>query len=151
MKLSIRKTLVHDYPAVLALSAIAGLWLVPIWDAVDRRAAAQDSGLLPFLFATTVPLVAVVLWRLHRASRLFRVGCVAAASITSVQVSRRGPITFCFAFEHEGEHIRARMRVADWKFVRWKRVPAFKRGQSVEALYDPARPSRAIILQLFQS
>jgi hypothetical protein len=43
------------------------------------------------------------------------------------------------------------MDVAGWKFVGWKRVPAFKRGQMVEALYEPAHPSRAIIPQLFQA
>jgi hypothetical protein len=151
MKLSIGKTLLNDYPSTLAWIVIAASWLIPALLPDARRLAAQDSGYIAFLIVVTVLLSAVLAWRLHRISRLFHSGLIAAAHITSVWVPFRGPITFYFAFEHEGQHIRARMHVAGWKVVSWKRVPAYKRGQDVKALYDPAHPSRAVILQLFEA
>jgi hypothetical protein len=151
MKLSIRNTLLNDYPSTQAWMVILCFWLIPALIPDERRLVTQGTRFIWFSIFVTGLLCPVLLWRLYRASRLFRLGRIAAAHITNVWVASRGPITFYFAFEYEGRSIHARMRVSGWKVVGWKSVPAFKRGQNVEALYDPADPSRAIILSLFQA
>jgi len=146
MTLSFRKVLVNDYASSLAWVIPVATWL---WFALlpdGRRMLAHDPGAVRFLIILTGVFSSILVWRLHRALRLFRFGRIAPAHVTTVWTSWRGPFTYDFAFEHDGHHISARMHVA-----RWRRAPALRQGQDVEALYDPARPKRAIILQVFQA
>lgn len=146
MTLSVRKVILNDYPSSLAWMLIASLWLLGVPLPENRRLLAQTPGFVVFPIVATLSLFAVLVWRVRRMSRLSRSGRQTPALITGVWVACRGPITFGFSFEHEGRRIRARMHVA-----RWKRVPALKRGQSVEALYDPAHPTRAVISNLLRA
>jgi hypothetical protein len=146
MKLSVRKLILYDYPSCGAWIVISVLWLTSVASRDARQALAQGSGYFVFLSLVTILPSAVVVWRIYRASRLFRSGHVAAGRITAVWVALKGPTTFDFAFDHEDRRIRAKMHV-----MGWRKVQALKRGQTVEVLYDPTHPARAIISQLFQA
>jgi hypothetical protein len=146
MTLSFRKVLVNDYPAFLAWMIPAATWLCFALLPDGRRMLAHDPGAVRFLIILTGAFSPILVWRLHRALWLFRFGRIAPAHVTTVSTPWRGPFTYYFAFEHDGQRIRARMHVA-----RWRRAPALKRGQNVQALYDPTSPRRAIILQFFQT
>ena len=147
MTLSYRRVLVNDYPSSLAWMIPAATWLCFALFPDGRRMLAHDpSGALSFLIILTGMFSLILVWRLRRAVRLFRFGRIAPAHVTTVYAPRSGPFTYGFAFEHEGDRVSARMNVA-----RWRRAPALKRGQSVQALYDATSPRRAIILEFFQT
>ena len=145
MTLSIRKVLVNDYPSFLAWMIGAVIWLFFALLPDGRRMLARDPGIVRLLIILTGVFSSILVWRLHRVLRLFRLGTIASAHVTTVWTPLRGPFTYNFAFEHDGHHISARMHV-----VRWRRTPALKRGQDVQALFDPTKPRRAIILEFFQ-
>lgn len=151
LKPSTRKVILNDYPASLAVMMILGVLGLCAAQLLSRRPFVMDPMGSDFpvgLFLTTlaVSFAAVLIWRLARVLRLFRSGRVTTATIISVVVSLRGPVTFDFAFEDGGHHIRARMHV-----VGWKTVQSLKQGDPAEVLYDPARPRRAIIARFFQA
>ena len=145
LKLSVRRLLLNDYPSSLAWMFIVIFWLMSVF-APQARQLLAESWWIAFLVILAIALATVLMWRIHRASRLFQSGRVTEARITSVWVSQKGPITFDFAFDHEGHRVRTRMHV-----VRWKRKAALKRDQTVGVLYDPTHPTRAIIARLFQA
>lgn len=142
-----RRILWYDYPSSLAWMFIVSFWLIGALTPNFRPLMAQPVVVI-FLIAWTLLWSLILIWRLHRAFGFLRSGCVAPARVTQVYGGGfgRGPFTYEFAFEHDGRRIHARMHVTR---TRWR--PALKRGQSVDAAYDPAHPSRAIILQLFQA
>jgi uncharacterized membrane protein len=144
MRLSVRKVLLHDYPSSLAWMGISSLWLIGVLFPDNRRLIAQSSGFTAFLIISTLLLFVVLVWRLHRASRLFRRGTVATARITMVWAPWRGPFTYDFEFEHEGHPVRARMHLA-----RWRIKATLTHDQRVDVLYDPAHLTRAVIAQFF--
>ena len=147
MTLSVRRILWYDYPSSIAWMFIVSIWLIGALIPDFRPLMTQPVFML-FLIAWTLLWSLVLVWRLHRAFRLFRSGCVAPARVTQVYGGgwRRGPFTYTFAFEHDGRRVHGRMHVAR---MSWR--PALMRGQCVDAAYDPTHPSRAIILQLFQA
>ena len=147
MKLSVRRILWYDYPSSIAWMFIVFIWLIGALIPDFRPLMARPVFTL-FLIAWTLLWFLVLVWRVRRAFRLLRSGCVAPARVTQVYGGgwRRGPFTYAFAFDHDGRRIHARMHVAR---MSWR--PALERGQSVVAAYDPTHPSRAVILQLFQA
>ena len=148
MTLSVRRILWHDYPSSIAWMLILFTWLIgPLIP--DFRLLLVQPAVMLFLIAWTLLLSLVLVWRLHRAFRLLRYGCVAPARVTEVYGGGfgRSPFTYDFAFEHDGRRIHARMHIS--RIFRWR--PTLKRGQSVDAAYDPTHPTRAIILQFFQA
>jgi hypothetical protein len=146
MKLSVRKLILTDYLSCGACIMISVFWLMSLLIPEERQTLFRDPGWIVWLGIVTALLSAVIVWRIYRASRLFRSGQVAAGHITTVSVGLKGPNTIDFAFDLEGRRVRARMYV-----MGWKKVPALKRGQTVDVLYDPAHPTRAIIPLLFQA
>lgn len=147
MKLSVRKFLVHDYPASLASLLIIGVWLLGVLLPDGRMLLTQDRGFLAFVVTWTGIWSLLLIWRLRRLLRLFRIGRTATARITVVWVPAwpgRGPFTYSFAFDHQGSRVCTNMHV-----FRMRTAPSLARGQTVQALYDPAEPTRAVILELF--
>jgi hypothetical protein len=145
-KISVRRVLLNDNASFLAWMLASALWLPLLVLPDGRQILARGDGLWELPVILTLLLCAVLLWRMRRASRLFRFGRVATARITWVSVAMKGPITYNFKFELEGQWVRAHMNV-----VGWKRKPVFKQRVEVEVLYDPARPTRAIIPYFFQA
>jgi uncharacterized membrane protein YhdT len=145
-KISVRRVLVNDHLSSLAWMLIVMFWFLSVLLPEERQSLVDRGGWLEFLIIVTVLLSAALVWRIHRASTLFRFGRVATARITWVSVAIKGPITYNFKFELEGRWVRAHMNV-----VGWKRKPVFKQRAEVEVLYDPARPTRAIIPYFFRA
>ena len=144
-KISVRRVLLNDDLSSFAWILILILWLSVLLSE-ERRSLVDPDGWLEFLIIATVLLSAMLVSRIHRASKLFRFGRVATARITWVSAAMKGPITYNFKFELEGQWVRAHMNV-----VGWERKPVFKQRAEVEVLYDPARPTRAIIPYFFQA
>jgi hypothetical protein len=72
-------------------------------------------------------------------------GGLLAAEITRLSISRdRGRLEF--AFHHNDQIVRSWMPIH-----KCKAVLALKRGDIVDALFDPACPSRAIIRHLYEA
>src|SRR5206468_1626253 len=81
MTLSVRRILWHDYPSSIAWMLILFTWLIgPLIP--DFRLLLVQPAVMLFLIAWTLLLSLVLVWRLHRAFRLLRYGCVAPARVT---------------------------------------------------------------------
>jgi hypothetical protein len=146
MTLSVRRILWYDYPSSIAWIFIVSIWLIGVV-IPDYRPLMTQPGFMLFLIGWTLLWSLVLVWRIQRAFRLLRSGCVAPARVTEVYGGgwSRGPFTYAFAFEHDGRCVHACMHVAR---TSWR--PALTHGQRVDVAYDPTHPSHAIILQLFQ-
>ncbi len=144
MSFSIRRFIWTDWPALGAAVGIPIFWAIHVaFPYLRQGAQSSPSVILPVV--ATGGLAAVVLWRIRRVSHLFAVGRVAAARIILLSISRdRGRLEF--AFEHEGHLVRS------WTPVhKCKAVLALQQGDIVEALFDPARPTHAIIRHLYEA
>jgi hypothetical protein len=142
--LSVRKFLFHDYGASIAWMLALGFWLVAVALPEGRSLLVHYPRYRWFGLGWSVLFASLLAWRLHRISHLFRVGQVATARVTHVTKGRN--IAYYYTFKHEGASIEAYANVPRWGTS----VPTLKEGQSVEVLYDPMRPARSIVRQLFE-
>ena len=144
MSFSIRKSIWTDWPALAAAVGVPIFWGIH-FAFPYLRPGAQSSRPVILPIIATAGLAVVLLWRVRRISNLFATGRTAAAKILRLSISRdRGRLEF--EFEHQGQLVRS------WSPVhKCKAVLALKQGDVVEALFDPARPTHAIIRHLYEA
>lgn len=144
MSFSIRKAIWTDWPALAAAVGIPIFWGIHIAFPY-LRPGTQSSPPIILPIVATVGLAILLLWRIRRISNLFAAGRTAVAQVLLLSISRdRGRVEF--AFEHQGQLVRS------WSPVhKCKPVLALKQGDVVEVLFDPARPTHAIIKHLYEA
>ena len=149
MTLSIRRALLYDYPASLGWTFVLGFWVIALLYPDARHLLVHYPPYLIVGAAWTLFWSTLVVLRVFRLSRLFRIGRVAKARVTTVWAPRwrRGtPFSYNFTFDHAGHPISALMHVPRWS---WR--PTLTHGQTVQAIYDPGAPKRAVIAQFFEA
>ena len=144
MKFSIARTLCTDWPALAAWIGVPMFWIIHfLFPRI--RPGVNDPPPIAIAVSATLLCAAVLLWRFHRVSRLFKLGRTAPGTITRLSIARdRGRLEF--AFEHGGEMIFS------WTPVhKHKAILALQPGDSVEVLFDPEKPTTAIVKHLYTS
>ena len=144
MTFSTSKVILTDYQSAMAATVCSATWVYAFLD----QGILHSPAAIIFLIIVTGPLLPLLIWRIRRVSRLCSSGRAVEARIVRIWRGGyiRGATEIDFAFEHEGECIRTEMFL-----MGWKSVLALKRGQTVEVLYDPMHPKRAIVKQFFQA
>lgn len=140
----------QDYVALLSVLGPAALWFLYL--TVDvlgfaRRPPPPGAEATPFFLyvapvATVLGLAGLVA-RVRGVRRLFREGLEVEGRITAVQFMKdRGRVDFVYV--HAGqEH-------ASWRALhRTERTEALRQGQAVVVLVDPARPTSALLRDLY--
>ncbi len=142
MKFSYRKVIWNDWPALAASIAVPITWIIHF--AIPRLQRSVVPFPLWFSASLSVALVAVLLWRIRRVSRLFSRGARAVGVITRVLIAKdRGRLEF--AFDVDGARVWAWMPVH-----KTKAVLSLSPGDPVEVLFDSARPRSAVVRHLFE-
>lgn len=142
---SVLRIVTTDWPA---LAAAIGMPMILVISALYPRAfpsARSPWGLLlEFGLPVALACACLLAWRCKRVLDLFRFGALAAGEITSVQFSKdRGRIGF--RYDLNG------VKYQSWQPVhQTKRVLELEIGQQVQVLFDPQKPGRAVVQQLFE-
>ena len=144
MQFSVRKTIQTDWPGLAAFVGIPIIWTVHFAFPYLRPDSNVSHSVL-FPASISLCLAVLLFWRLRRIAHLFASGRLASAEITRLSISRdRGRLEF--AFEHQGQLVHS------WTPVhKTKSVLALQPGARVEALFDPARPTHAIVKRLYEA
>ena len=144
MSFSIVRTLRTDWPALAASIGLPMFWSIHFLFP-HIQPGVNDPPSIAIAVSATLLCTGVLLWRFHRVARLFKLGRTAPGTITRLSIAReRGRLEF--AFEYEGEMIFS------WTPIhKHKAVLALQPGDSVEVLFDPGKPTTAIVKHLYTS
>lgn len=143
MKFSYRKVIWNDWPALAASIAVPITWIIHFAIPLLQRSVVPFP--LWFSVSVSAALVAVLVWRIRRVSRLFARGARAGGVITRVLIAKdRGRLEF--VFEHNGRRVYAWMPVHKTRVVL-----ALTPGDPVDVLFDEAKPNRAIVRKLYEA
>jgi hypothetical protein len=145
MKSKILKIIWTDWPSLFCSFAIPIIWLIGIIFPLIHSGA-QFGKFEVFVLAIPGSLLActALLWRIFRIYGLFKHGQLVQGKITYIQIIRdRGRLEFTYTF--------AGQQFDSWMPIhKNKRVMALLPNQTVDILFDPLHPKRAIIASLFK-
>ncbi len=133
-----------DWPALLCLISIPGIWIIGFLFPFVRTGASFGSfEMLAFALPISLMAGGLLLWRIARIHRLFSLGRLVSAQVTRIRIVRdRGRLEFEYDFDG--------LRRSSWMPVhKNKRVMALAPNQQVEVLVDPTDPTNAIVRQLY--
>ena len=133
-----------DWPALFCLMSIPGIWIIGFLFPFVRKGASFDAiEMLAFALPISIVAGGFFLWPIARIHRLFALGRLVSAQVTSLRIVRdRGRLEFEYDFEG--------MRRTSWMPVhKNKRVLALEPKQQVDVLVDPVHPANAIVRQLY--
>ena len=140
MKLSLRKILWNDWPALALAVAIPIIWIIAVVFPHIRSGAVFNPQIA--MIASAACLILLIA-RILSIRAIWNSGVVTAGRVVAVRIIKdRG--RFEYEYEVDGTKVIACRAVH-----KSKQVLDFRPGDSVTVAYDPANPQRSIVRELF--
>lgn len=134
----------NDWPALASSLGVVIPWVLYFGYSVLKLSGGSDPVFALLAATATLAMLPVFSWRIWRVRALFARGVEVPAHITSIHLFKdRGRIDYSFQF---GEVVSS-----SWCPVhKTARVLAFKLGQPVSVLVNPANPKQSILKALYK-
>ena len=144
MKPRVSRIIWTDWPALLCLLLIPGIWIIgAAYPLINSSAKFGSVEILSVAVPISLVAALVFAWRVRRVFRLFAHGRRIRAVIRVVRIVRdRGRLEF--AYELDGQTVES------WTPIhKNKQVLELRPQQEVDVLVDPAKPKDAIVAHLY--
>jgi hypothetical protein len=141
MKLSVFKIMQNDWPSLFVALGAPGIWVVYFvfpFLRPDANITTMPAIIISFLCLATLA------WRILRVHWYFYSGHQTTGVLSELKIVRdRGRFEYEYQVGSES--------LSSWCPVhKSKQVMAYRQGDVLTVLYDPARPGRSIVKELFE-
>ena len=143
MKPLIIKIVWNDWPALFAVVSLPILVILYFIHPFVLSKPETKGFIQVFLLILSIPVFALLFWRIGRVKSLFRTNVTVPGIIEDLFIVKdRGRLEFSYVIGSK--------KINSWAPVHeTKHVISMSSGMEVNVLYDPKKPSRAIIRELF--